>query len=221
MDIRICTKCKEEKPRVKFGLRTKSKDGIDQQCKDCKSKYGEEYRKNNKEKIKKDCKILNSNPKHKEKMKNYYLVNKEAYFKRSKKYKTKNKVKILEYNKIYFPNRYRNNIQYKISQILRSKMYFVLRGKEHKSFMKYLDCSINDLKLHLEKQFLPEFTWENHGKIWEVDHIKAIANFNLILEEDKARCFHYTNLQPLFKTTEIAESFGYLDQIGNRNKNKY
>jgi hypothetical protein len=29
-------------------------------------------------------------------------------------------------------------------------------------------------------------------------------------------------MQPLFKTTEIAESFGYMDEIGNRNKlNKY
>jgi hypothetical protein len=56
---------------------------------------------------------------------------------------------------------------------------------------------------------------------WEIDHIKACANFDLTKLEEQKQCFHYTNLQPLFKTTEIAESFGYINQIGNRNKNKY
>jgi len=77
-----------------------------------------------------------------------------------------------------------------------------------------------ELKLYLEKQFLPEMNWENHGNIWEIDHIKPCANFDLTDIKQQQECFHYTNLQPLFKTTEIAESFGYTDQIGNRNKYK-
>jgi hypothetical protein len=61
-------------------------------------------------------------------------------------------------------------------------------------------------------------TWENHGVIWEIDHTKPCAAFDLTNLEQQKECFHHTNLQPLFKTTEIAESFGYTNQIGNRNK---
>ena len=73
--------------------------------------------------------------------------------------------------------------------------------------------------------FKPGMSWENYGKIWEIDHIKPCDSFDLTKLEEQQKCFHYTNLQPLFKTTEIAESFGYINQIGNRNKsnktNKY
>ena len=44
--------------------------------------------------------------------------------------------------------------------------------------------------------------------------------FDLTIEEEQYKCFNYTNTQPLFKTTEIAESFGYIGYIGNRDKNK-
>lgn len=219
--MKVCTKCKENKELNQFGVRKKSNDGLDHQCKKCKSKYGEDWRKQNKDKIKRDCKKLNSNPKHKEKMRQYYLDNKDAYKKRSENWKKENKDKVLEYNKKYFPKRYKNNTQYKIGQLLRSKLYFVLRGEKRKSFMKYLSCTLDELKQHIESQFKPEMTWLNHGKVWEIDHIKAIANFDLTKEEERIKCFNYKNLQPLFKTTKIAEQFGYKDQIGNRNKNKY
>jgi hypothetical protein len=61
-------------------------------------------------------------------------------------------------------------------------------------------------------------TWSNHGEIWEIDHIKPCSSFNLADIEQQKQCFHYSNTQPLFKTTEIAESLGYENEIGNRNK---
>ena len=65
-------------------------------------------------------------------------------------------------------------------------------------------------------------TWENYGSVWEIDHIKPISKFDFSVEENIFQAFNYNNTQPLFKTTEIAKSFGFEDQIGNRNKlNKY
>jgi hypothetical protein len=32
------------------------------------------------------------------------------------------------------------------------------------------------------------------------------------------QCVCYTNLQPLFKTSDMAKSLGYIHEIGNRNK---
>ena len=84
----------------------------------------------------------------------------------------------------------------------------------------HIPCSIEEFILYLEKNFLPEMNWENHGDIWEIDHILPCSSFDFTQEGDLEKCFHYSNHQPLFKTTEIAESFGYTDQIGNRNKGK-
>jgi hypothetical protein len=56
---------------------------------------------------------------------------------------------------------------------------------------------------------------ENHGLIWEIDHITPISSAKT--EEDIITLNHHTNLRPLFKTTEIAEQYGYNIE-GNRNK---
>jgi hypothetical protein len=66
--------------------------------------------------------------------------------------------------------------------------------------------------------FLQNMSWENYGAVWEIDHKIPLSSFNLTQEENIYEAFKYQNTQPLFKTTEIAESFGYVDQIGNRNK---
>ena len=39
--------------------------------------------------------------------------------------------------------------------------------------------------------------------------------------EKEKKCFYYMNMQPLFKTSDIAKSFGYIDHMGNRNKPKF
>ena len=58
---------------------------------------------------------------------------------------------------------------------------------------------------------------EFEGKNPKSKVIKLLNILKIKLEEQK-QCFHYTNLQPLFKTTEIAEQYGYINEIGNRNK---
>ena len=90
--------------------------------------------------------------------------------------------------------------------------------KKPKNSIKYLGCAQEEYKTYLESQFLPEMSWENQGKVWEIDHIKPLSSFSLIDQKQIEQAFHYLNTQPLFKTTEIALSFGYVDQIGNRNK---
>ena len=61
-------------------------------------------------------------------------------------------------------------------------------------------CSsdLNKLKQYLEPQFKPEMNWNNHGEIWEIDHIKPCSSFDLTDTEQQKQCFHYTNLQPLW-----------------------
>ena len=74
--------------------------------------------------------------------------------------------------------------------------------------MGYVGCTSEKLRKHLEEQFENGMTWENIGK-WHIDHIKPCAKFDLNLEEEKHKCFHYTNLQPLWAVDNLKKSDTY------------
>jgi hypothetical protein len=220
--MKKCNTCLEIKSFSNFPKNKRQKDGYHYICKTCRKQYNilnrdkiKEYRENNKS---------THQPQIKEWRKNNPERIKELQKKNNSK-KTKEQIRLnnqkqKEYKRKWSKNRYKNNINYKISQLLRIRLMDALKEKNNKikSSIEILGCSIDEFKQHLESLFFPEMTWQNHGEIWEIDHILPCASFDLIMIEEQEKCFHYTNLQPLFKTTEIAKSFGYTDQIGNRNK---
>ena len=63
-----------------------------------------------------------------------------------------------------------------------------------------IGCSWAELKQHLENQFSGEMCWENHGSYWHIDHKQPCAGFDLTIESEQKKCFHYSNLQPLEKS---------------------
>jgi hypothetical protein len=140
------------------------------------------------------------------------------YLEKHKEYQEKHKEKFQK-RKL---ERYHTEPQFKIITTLRNRLYSAIKNEwKNESAIEFLGCSIKEFKLYLEKQFLPEMDWENHGKIWEIDHIIGCVNFNMGCIEEQKKCFHYTNMQPLFKTSDIAKSLGYIDHTGNRNKLKF
>lgn len=89
---------------------------------------------------------------------------------------------------------------FKLRDICRSRLHKALsRNPKSGKTLELLGCSIEFLRKHLEKQFLPGMTWENHGSVWELDHILPCAEFHLQHSEEQEICFHWTNLQPLLK----------------------
>jgi len=56
-----------------------------------------------------------------------------------------------------------------------------------------LGYTADDLKRHLERQFLPGMSWLNYGE-WEVEHILPVALFDLPAEVRE--CWALTNLRP-------------------------
>jgi hypothetical protein len=89
---------------------------------------------------------------------------------------------------------------FKLRCVMQSRLGFALKSKKaskQDSTMSLVGCSIEELWQHLEKQFKPGMTRENHGE-WHVDHIKPCAKFNLLDPDEQRACFHYTNLQPLW-----------------------
>ena len=67
------------------------------------------------------------------------------------------------------------------------------------STIELLGCTVKECREYLEKQFKEGMTWENHSKNgWHIDHILPCASFDLNDPEQQKKCFHYTNLQPLW-----------------------
>jgi len=63
--------------------------------------------------------------------------------------------------------------------------------------MELLGCNIEFVKKYLESKFDKEMSWDNYGK-WHIDHIKPVASFDLTKLDEQKKCFHYTNIQPLW-----------------------
>jgi len=213
--MKECIKCKKSKEYNSFYKSIKHKDGYFNICKECNK---EKYISCKENKIEYQKKYIKDN---KEKVSNYNKKwienNKNKISTYGKEWREKNKNKINEYNK----QKYKENIQYKLKNILRSRFHDLLKkNKKETSVINLIGCSIKEFKLYLEQQFLYEMNWENHGEIWEIDHIKPCSSFDLTKIEEQHKCFHYTNMQPLFKTTEIAKQYGYENTTGNRNKAK-
>lgn len=94
------------------------------------------------------------------------------------------------------------DLERRISGNIRSRLRGAIkrtgRRKKCKS-TELLGCSFDFLMGYLESQFEPGMTWENHGFYgWHVDHIIPCNTFNLTDEEEQKKCFHYTNLRPLW-----------------------
>lgn len=103
-------------------------------------------------------------------------------------------------------NRYERNRcatvpSYHLGKRLRSRIRYALRrakaGKTT-SALALTGCSIAFLVEYLKSKFLAGMSWENYGKMWEVDHKRPCAAFNLSDPSQQHACFHYSNLQPLF-----------------------
>ena len=107
-----------------------------------------------------------------------------------------NKDKINEYNS----NRYKTNIQHKLSKLLRSRLWDALQGDlKSGSAVKDLGCSIEELKICLESKFQEGMSWDNWTSDgWHIDHIKPLASFDLTDRNQLIQACHYTNLQPLW-----------------------
>ena len=73
---------------------------------------------------------------------------------------------------------------------------FNINYNKNSSFLKLLGCDYDELRKHLEKQFTDKMSWENYSVYWSIDHIKPVSSFNLLNEEEKKKCYHYSNLQP-------------------------
>ena len=140
-----------------------------------------------------------------------YQKNREEYF---KEYRNNNKIKIREFNKKSAKKFYiktKRIPKYIVLRALRGRLWDVMNSikiKKNISSRKLLGCSINEFKSYIEKKFKRDMNWENYGS-WHIDHIKPVSKFDLTNEDEQKRCFHYTNLQPLWAKENLQKSNKY------------
>jgi len=67
-------------------------------------------------------------------------------------------------------------------------------------------CSPDELVAHIEGQFKPGMTWDNHNRHgWHIDHIIPLAAVDVSDPEQVALVAHFTNLQPLWAKENLSK----------------
>ena len=194
-----CKRCDETKPNEAFYKNKRRKDGLQVYCKPCMKKENQ----------------VN------------YKKHKKSWDKRSKEYtKTDNWKK---YKTKWEMNKYNTNPEhrqkcidravsndrkkldtdptYRLIHNMRRRLRKAVKGygDKYDTTMNLVGCNSTKLREYLEVKFTEGMTWENYGQGWHVDHIKPCCSFDLTSEEEQKKCFHYSNLQPLWAKDNLAK----------------
>jgi len=214
--LKLCPTCSQTKELTEFNKNKTRKDGYQRECRECchtnhnkhyQTKKSPRLKENLKEghKICTSCKqeLLLSNF-NKQKGGRFGVSGecKICLFNRNKKWRESGGK---QWENSWTKTQRQTNLQYKLKQVLRGRYLDALKrhtsgGKVNKyhSAIELIGCSIEFYKQYLEQQFKPDMTWENHGILWEIDHIKPCASFDLTDSKQQQECFHYLNTQPLY-----------------------
>jgi hypothetical protein len=158
-----------------------------------RKKYDKKYYQKNKDRRKEISKLWREN-------------NRESYNKHSNRSYYKNRKKVIKNNIEYERKKLKTDMGLVLRKRLRNRVYKVLKGKnKSKSTMELLSIPHLDfLKIYIECKFKEGMTWENRN-LWHIDHIKPCSSFDLTKPEEQAKCFHYTNLQPLWASENLSK----------------
>lgn len=201
--MKKCTKCKEEKELSYFNKDKNKKDGLYPSCRECVNNTHKKLYLENPEKFRKRANDYYHNVEgYKEKSREYNKVRAPIKSKQMKIWRQLNKESILKYKNKYEKDRKSRDPLYKARINLRNRLRLaIISANAIKSDSSYelLGCTNEELKIYLEALFKEGMTWDNYGrKGWHIDHIIPCCSFDLTQPEQQRKCFHYTNLQPLW-----------------------
>ena len=175
MSTKICNTCNLSKKLDEFNKR--SKLSYQHKCKDCTNKDAKEYREKNKELLKEKQSLW------------YHTIGKDF----KKEYENINKDYINTRNR----NKYKNDCQYRMKKILRSRFKKTILGqKNYKSILTYLGVTVEYFNNWIESQFDNKMTWDNQGIYWEIDHVIPCSSFDFTNETEIKKCFNWKNMRP-------------------------
>jgi hypothetical protein len=98
----------------------------------------------------------------------------------------------------------RENEKLCLKEALNRKLWHLYHGLKSKSAEALVGCDAKFLRDHLQSLFVEGMTHENRSK-WHIDHIKPCAFFDLMNEQERQKCFHYSNLMPRWAFDNISK----------------
>jgi hypothetical protein len=183
---KYCWYCDKNLNVSLFHKCSKRPDGLQGMCKNCHKKYRKEWMNKNLDKYKESCQTWQKNNQHK-----IYI--------RQKKWREKNKEYFRKQQREYKANRRKIDDNFRITSNLRNRVRKAIKGiNKSQKTMQLLGCDIDSFKLYIERKFKQGMHWSNYGQ-WELDHIKPCCSFDLSNIVEQKKCFHYSNIQPLWK----------------------
>lgn len=126
----------------------------------------------------------------------------------AKRYRERHPDRLREAWKCRHPKRWAK-VDYRIKVLLRNRLWkAVVKGHRAARTIELLGCSIPNFIIYLESRFEPGMSWETYGKgpgKWEIDHIIPCALFDLTKHDHQRRCFHFSNMQPMWSVENAAK----------------
>lgn len=191
----------------------RSQDGISTLCKQCKNSH---YHENSSDILEKHKIYRNTHKEEKSaRDKKYAAANREKLIKNRAEYYQHHRDDAISKANEYYANNREECIKkavarkrerlaedpiFRLECNLRSRVKNAIKsdaGEKATGTIELLGCTIQDVRIFLEAEFEPGMSWDNYGE-WHIDHMKPCAKFNLEDPEEQKKCFHWTNLQPLW-----------------------
>jgi len=109
------------------------------------------------------------------------------------------------YNRLKCKDCERDDPLEKFKRIIRSRIYIALKSKKSMKTIQYLGCSKND---YLEWMLRNDknYTLDNHGKEWHIDHVIPLSCFDLEKEDQQLIAFNWRNTMPLNAKENLAKN---------------
>jgi hypothetical protein len=211
--MRNCNKCHIDKDLSEFSPKKNSKDGYNIWCRNCVREYNTQYYKDNTEKIKETTRIYTKTNRNEilSKKREYVRINKERLLVYKHVYYETHKDTMLEQARLYRKThraeinkslkKYKDKTpSYRMAHNLRTRLGMFLKGKtKYYKMEELLGCSFTFFQEYITSLFSEGMGFENYGRWgWHLDHKVPCESFDLTNPEEQKKCFHYTNLQPMW-----------------------
>ncbi len=139
------------------------------------------------------------------------IANRERLSEKDRAYAVKNRARITKRTLAY-----RNaNPQVKLGARLRTSICVAIRKQGTTKAAKsetLLGCSVAEFRAHIESLWKDGMNWGNYGvwqlgqpMTWHIDHIIPVSSFNLTDPEQQRRCFHWSNMRPMWAFDNLSK----------------
>jgi len=209
--MKACTRCGQT-DLSQFSR--SSRDGYKSRCKACIRVYSIEhreeiaayamaYRNRNHEKITTNRVLYRTEEHKKEKRvydKIYHASARDRRCALMRAYGVEHKVELQAYRNGYKIIRRKTDSTYRMKACLSARTLYAFKAqglKKSGHTLDWLGCNSIELQTWLTSKFVDDMTLENHGIVWDIDHVIPCSAWDLSKPDHVKACFHWTNLQPL------------------------